>query len=72
MSVNVLLFKITLLLYFAATVLYLVDVLWHREQAGKLARWVLVGGFVLHCATLVSRYAATGYTPASNLYECFT
>jgi len=72
MSVNVLLFKITLLLYFAATVLYLVDVIWRREAAGKLARWVLTGGFVLHCATLVSRFVATGYTPASNLYEALS
>ena len=72
MSVNVLLFKITLLLYFAATVLYLVDVLLHRDQAGRLARWVLVGGFTVHCATLVARYVATGYTPASNLYEALS
>ena len=69
MSVNVLLFKITLLLYFVATVLYLVDVVWRKEKAGKLARWVLVGGFAVHCATLVTRYVATGYTPVADLYE---
>ncbi len=72
MSVNVLLFKITLLLYFVATVLFLVDMIWRREAAGKVARWVLYGGFAVHCATLVSRYLNTGYTPAANLYEALS
>ena len=69
MTTNILLFKITLLLYFAATVLYLIDVIARREQAGKAARWVLVGGFAVHCATLVSRYLEAGYTPVANLHE---
>ena len=69
MTVDVLLFKITLLLYFAATVLFLVDVIARLEQAGRAARWVLVGGFVVHCGALVSRFVASGYTPVANLYE---
>jgi cytochrome c-type biogenesis protein CcsB len=72
MSLNVLLFKITLILYFAATVLFLVDVVTGREKAGKAARWVLAGGFLVHCATLGARYAATGYTPVANLHESFS
>lgn len=69
MNVNILLFKITLLLYFVSTVLYLIDVIARREQAGKAARWLLVGGFAVHCATLVSRYLEAGYTPVANLHE---
>lgn len=69
MNVNILLFKITLLLYFAATVLYLIDILARLEKAGRVARWVLIGGFVLHCATLAARYLEAGYTPVTNLYE---
>lgn len=72
MSVNILLFKITLLFYSVATVLYLVDVIRRKEKVGKTgksARWILVGGFVLHCATLVARYLEVGYTPVANLHE---
>jgi len=69
MTIDILLFKITLLLYFAATVLFLVDVVARLEKAGRAARWVLVGGFAVHCGTLVARFVAAGYTPVANLYE---
>jgi cytochrome c-type biogenesis protein CcsB len=69
MTVNILFFKITLLLYFAATVLFLVDVITRHDKAGRAARWLLVGGFVMHCATLAARFAVTGYTPVANLHE---
>ncbi len=69
MTVNILLFKITLLLYAVAMVLYLVDVIARREKAGRYARWVLLGGFLVHCATLLARYFEAGYTPVANLHE---
>lgn len=72
MSTNILLYKTTMLLYFAATVLYLVDVIARRERAGKAARWVLVGGFVVHCFTLLTRYLETGHTPVVNLHEALS
>jgi len=69
MNVNLLLFKITLLLYFVSTVLYLIDVIARRGKTGRAARWILVGGFAVHCVTLVSGYLEAGYTPVTNLYE---
>lgn len=69
MTVNILLFKITLLLYSAATVLFLVDVISRREKAGQFARWLLIGGFTVHCATLIARFVATGVTPVASLHE---
>lgn len=69
MSVSILLFKFSMLTYFAATVFFLVDILAKREKAGRIGRWVLVGAFVLHCVTLVARYLEAGYTPVSNLHE---
>ncbi len=69
MSANILMFKITLLLYATSTVLYLIDVIARRAKAGQLARWILLGGFVLHCATLITRYVEAGYTPVANLHE---
>jgi len=69
MSANLLLFKTTLLLYFASTALYLFDVISRREKAGKIARYLLAGGFVLHCATIIARYIAMDRTPVANLHE---
>jgi cytochrome c-type biogenesis protein CcsB len=69
MNLHFLFFKITLLFYFVSTVLYLIDVIARREKAGKAARWLLIAGFTVHCATLLSRYLESGYTPVANLYE---
>ena len=69
MTLNLLLFKITLLVYFGATVLYLVDVLGRKEVAGRAGRALLLAGFALHSATIVARYLEAGYTPVTNLYE---
>lgn len=69
MSVNLLLFKITLLLYFVATVFYLIDVLAQKDVAGKMARWVLSGGFLLHCITLGARWIEAGHAPMASLHE---
>ncbi len=69
MNADILLYKITLLVYFTATVLFLIDVIGRRQKAGNLARWVLVGGFLVHCATIVARYAAAGHVPVVNLQE---
>jgi len=69
MTVNILLFKITLLFYSAATVLFLVDVISRLDKAGRVARWLLIGGFGVHCATLIARFAASGITPAASLHE---
>jgi cytochrome c-type biogenesis protein CcsB len=69
MTVNILLFKITLLFYFGATVLFLVDVIGRLEKAGRFARWMLIGGFTVHCTALVARFVATGFTPSASLHE---
>lgn len=69
MSVNLLLFKITLAVYFVATVLFLVDVIARHGRTALAARWTLATGFTLHCATLASRYLASGNVPANGLFE---
>jgi ABC-type uncharacterized transport system permease subunit len=72
MSINILLFKISLLIYFVATVFFLVDVLTRKEKFGKAARWILAGGFVVHLVTLVARYLEAGQTPVANLHEALS
>lgn len=69
MSLSLLLFKITMLVYFGATVLYLVDVIGRREGIARIGRHLLLAGFALHSATIVTRFIEAGYTPVTNLYE---
>ncbi len=72
MTAIILLFRITLLLYFAATVLFLADVITRRDRIGRYARWVLIGGFALHCATLAAKYVEAGHTPVTSLQEALS
>ena len=69
MSFNLVLFKLTLVGYFAATILYLIDVLKRKDKAGKFALHVLRGAFLVHLATLLVRFFEIGYTPVTNLHE---
>ena len=72
MTVDVLLFKATLLVYFVATLCYLIGVITRREPLGRVAKWILVGGFGAHCVTLAARWVATGLTPAASLFEALS
>ena len=69
MSLNLLLFKVTMVGYFAATVLYLVDVIKRQDSAGRIALYVLRGAFLVHLVTLLVRFYEIGYTPVTNLHE---
>ena len=64
-----LLFKITLLCYLAAASGYLIHIASGRCAAEKVGRWLMRGGFVLHCATLALRFFEAGHTPVANLHE---
>lgn len=72
MTLDILLFKATLVVYFVATLLYLIGVITRREQLGHCAKWTLVIGFVAHCVALGARWAATGFPPAATLYEALS
>ncbi|MDH3454083.1 MAG: c-type cytochrome biogenesis protein CcsB, partial [Desulfuromonadales bacterium] len=69
MTTNVLLFKITLLVYFATTICYLIGVISRRDRFRQNAVRLLIGGFVLHCITLATRWFATGIIPVASLFE---
>ena len=66
---NALLFNLTLVVYLAATVSYLTYLVKPREMLGKVSRWILTAGFVVHCAYTVDRYLEAGHTPITNLHE---
>ena len=69
MSINILLFNVTLLLYLVATILFLVEVSSRHIKTAGIARWILWGGFVSHCAALLFRFIEVGHTPVASLYE---
>ena len=69
MSINILLFNVTLLLYLVATTLFLVEVSSRHLKTAGAGRWILWGGFVSHCAALLFRFIEVGHTPVASLYE---
>lgn len=69
MILNLLLFKATLLVYFASTILYLTSVISRKDNLARYAKYALVGGFILHCLTIFARWLATGITPVASLHE---
>ena len=69
MSINLLLFKLTLLGYSGATVFYLLDVIKRKEKLGLIALQVLRATFAVHLVTLVVRFVEIGYTPVTNLHR---
>jgi len=67
-----LLFYLSLILYGLATIAYMGYLIKPSEPLGKLAHWVIIAGFVLHCGTVGARYLAAGYTPITNLHEALS
>ncbi len=69
MTANVLLFKITLLIYFIATIFYLIGVISRNDKFSCNAKRLLIGGFAMHCLSIGVRWLATDITPAASLHE---
>ncbi|MBW2185409.1 MAG: c-type cytochrome biogenesis protein CcsB [Deltaproteobacteria bacterium] len=72
MDVNILLFKLTLVVYAVATLLYLFSVVVNRPDSDRWGRWSLRVAFFIHTVTLVTRFIEAGYTPVTNLHESFS
>ncbi|OQY20436.1 MAG: c-type cytochrome biogenesis protein CcsB [Desulfobacteraceae bacterium 4572_35.1] len=66
---NIMLFKLTLLLYGITTLLYMVSVVVNKPNGDNWARRVLVVAFAGHTLTLIMRFYEAGYTPVTNLHE---
>jgi len=69
MSALALLFNATLIIYLIASILYLVAMIGKKPEAGRIARWVLVAGVVLHAASFGVRHSTAGGTPVTTLHE---
>ena len=66
------LFTATMLLYFAAMVLYFIFVAAKRVKIGHIAWFVILAGFILHTAALICRGIGAGRLPMTNQYEFAT
>jgi cytochrome c-type biogenesis protein CcsB len=69
MGAMTLLFNLTMLVYLLATVLYLVAMVGRRPLPGRIGRWVLVVGVLLHAGSFAVRHAAAGGAPVTSLHE---
>lgn len=72
LRVENILFTIVLVIYVLAMILYFVFFAVKKESAAKLAKLVMLAGFVLHTAALISRGIGAGRLPLTNQYEFAT
>ncbi|WP_321369191.1 c-type cytochrome biogenesis protein CcsB [uncultured Desulfuromusa sp.] len=66
-----LLFGTTTLIYLLASVFYLVAMVGKRPQAGRIGRWLLLAGVIIHAACFGVRHSTAGGTPVTSLHESF-
>lgn len=66
------LFTAVMVLYLAGMVLYFIFFVMKNEKAAKIADYVMVLGFVLHTAALITRGIGAGRLPLTNQYEFAT
>jgi cytochrome c-type biogenesis protein CcsB len=68
-KVEFFLFEISLLLYLAATVLYIIDIYFGLKNSGNLPMWKIFTGFSCHSASLIIRFIREGHPPMATLFE---
>jgi len=69
---NDLLFTVALGLYGCATLAYFAFLVKTSPLLGKTAHWIIIAGFLTHCAAVGARYLAAGYPPVTNLHEALS
>ncbi len=62
-------FYLTLTLYSIATVIYLACLAKATPCRSRLARRVLVAGFLTHCLAVIHRFISAGHLPITNMHE---
>jgi len=63
------LFYLALTIYTISMILYIIFFIGRKENSGKIATYILYGGFLAHTAALVVRGIASGRVPLTNQYE---
>ena len=63
------LFHVSIYIYFAATIGFLIQIITMRKDVEKVAMAFLAGGFLVQTTSFVLRWLASGHTPLVNMHE---
>lgn len=66
---SILLFELSLTFYFAATIVSVVELFKGTKTTSNFILVFAIGGFALHTATIIARYAVAGHLPITSLHE---
>jgi cytochrome c-type biogenesis protein CcsB len=66
---GVILFELSLISYFSATILSIIELFRGSKAASRAILIVAVVGFVLHTGSIIFRYIDAGHLPISSLHE---
>ncbi len=66
---SMLLFELSLTLYFAAAIVSAVDLFRGSKATSSFILVFAVAGFILHTATIIVRYVISGHVPITSLHE---
>ncbi len=66
------LFTAVMLLYFAAMIFYFIFAIMKKQKMAAFANILLLAGFILHTAALITRGIGAGRLPMTNQYEFAT
>lgn len=69
MRYDILFFKLTFLFYTVAILHNFIFAFLRKQKTVRVGYFLIVMGFILHSASLVSRFLLSGYMPFTNLYE---
>ncbi len=62
-------FKLALILYFAATIVGLIEIFKESKGLSRLILILAACGFVLHTLNIIIRYLAAGYLPITGMHQ---
>jgi len=65
----VLAFELALTLYFASTIVGIIEFFRESKTTTKVMLYLAIVGFALHTVSIVARYALAGHLPITNLHE---
>lgn len=66
---EIILFELALTLYFAATIVSVLELFKGTRATSKIMLVLAVAGFAMHTANIIARYVISGHIPIANLHE---
>jgi cytochrome c-type biogenesis protein CcsB len=66
---EIILFELALTCYFAATIVCILELFKGTKTTSRIMFGLVIAGFALHTANIISRYVISGHIPIANLHE---